>query len=394
MKRSRDVEDVLSKGQTTRFGARALVLAVAVLAVLAAAYLVFWPRAQGVTFVTDVVRRSGITTTVVATGSVQPTNKVEISSELSGVVDKVLFDDNDSVSAGDVLVHLDTSKLEAAVSQAEAAVVAREAAVAEARAGLSELADTLERVSALWESGTTTRERLVAAESAHERGEATLARAEADVELARAELTVAQTNLARACICSPIDGVVLERSVEVGQIVAASFQAPILFTIAEDLSRMQLEADVDEADIGRVSVGDRADFTVYAFEDRVFPAVIRELGYMPKTVDGVVTYRAILSIDNEEMLLRPGMTATVEIVTDEVEDALVVPNAALRFAPPTDPGVEVPVSAAGEKVLWVLREGNPVPVAVRTGRTDDVVTEVVDGDLPEGAVVIVDAVTE
>ena len=394
MKRNRDVRAVLAEGQRHRFGWRGVAVLLAGLAVAGAGYLVLWPRSVAVSYVTHTVARADVVTTVIATGSVQPTNMVEISSELSGVVDRVLVDDNETVTAGQVLVHLDTSKLTAAVDQAQAAVAAREAAVAEAQAGLDELADTLERTRSLLQSETTTRERLVAAQAAHDRGLATLARARADLELARAELTVAQTNLQRACICSPINGVVLERNVEVGQIVASSFQAPVLFTIAEDLSRMQLEADVDEADIGRVSEGDRASFTVDAFENRVFPATIQELGFMPQTVDGIVTYRAVLSIDNEERLLRPGMTATAEIVTNEVADVLVVPNAALRFVPPAELELPAPSPAEGERTVWVLREAVPVAILVRTGASDDDATEIVAGDLAAGDRVILDIGTE
>lgn len=372
---------------------------------------------QASQFVTEESRISDLVVTVTATGTVEPTNKVEISSELSGTIRSVDVDDNDIVERDQVLAHLDTSKLEANVEHSRATLTAREARVAELEATVSEMRAAYDRATTLMERGISSREQFLAAKAAFERSEAAVNSAKADIRVAEADLKIDETNLDKACICSPIDGIVLERNVEVGQIVASSLQAPVLFTIAEDLRKMEIRVDIDEADIGKVVVGNKATFTVEAYQDRSFPAVISELRFMPETVEGVVTYKAILSIDNQDMLLRPGMTATAEIVVAEIAGALVVPNAALRFAPPSEEAVETtgatgllgmlfrrPPSSApitaneadakGRKTLWVLQDEAAVAVPVLPGLTDGVVTEIVEGDLAEGEQVIIDVTAE
>jgi HlyD family secretion protein len=368
-------------------------------------------------YVTEESRNSDLIVTVTATGTVEPTNKVEISSELSATIRSVDVDDNDLVERDQVLAHLDTSKLEATVEHSKAALTAREARVAETEATLAEMGAAYDRATTLMERGISSREQFLAAKAAFERAEASLNSAKADIRVAEADLKVDQTNLDKACICSPIDGIVLQRNVEVGQIVASSLQAPVLFTIAEDLRKMEIRVDIDEADIGKVAVGNKASFTVEAYQDRTFPAVISQLRFMPEMVDGVVTYKAILSIENQDMLLRPGMTATAEIVVAEIAGALVVPNAALRFAPPVadDTGGEGPTGllgllfrrppssasvttndadSDGRKTLWILRDEVAVPLPVLPGSTDGIVTEVLDGDLVADQQVIIDLVAE
>jgi HlyD family secretion protein len=263
-------------------------------------------------------------------------------------------------------------------------------------------------------------EALLRDKAAYERAQAALSAAQADVRVAQASLRMDEADLARACICSPIDWVVLERSVEPGQIVAASFQAPVLFTLAEDLAQMELRVDIDEADIGRVKPGDSASFSVEAYQDMSFPAEISELRYAPRTVDGVVTYEAILSVDNSRLLLRPGMTATAEITVDEVSDVLAIPNAALRFTPPVadsgDAGEDqrsgllgmifrppsrspatVPQAEAGpdgRRTVWLLRAGVAEPVDILPGVSDGLVTEVREAAVTVGDPVITDMADE
>lgn len=365
-------------------------------------------------YMTEPVRRADLTVTVTATGSVEPTNQVEISSELSGTVASVEVDDNMSVKAGDPLAHLDTDKLEATVDQARGTLAAQQAAIAEAEATLIELKQTLERSETLLKRGAVTLEAHITAKAQHDRAIASLDRAKADARVSAANLRVAETNLEKACICSPITGVVLSRDVEPGQIVASSLQAPVLFTIAEDLRKMELRVDIDEADIGQVSVGDTATFTVEAYQNRAFPAEISELGFMPQTVDGVVTYEAVLTIDNSQLLLRPGMTATADIVVSQVDNVLTLPNAALRFSPPVTeteedsegrsgliglvmprrPGGDAPRQASagadGVRTVWTLVDGAPRAVEIRTGVSDGSRTQIVEGDLAEGALLITD----
>ena len=223
--------------------------------------------------------------------------------------------------------------------------------------------------------------------------------------------------MAKACICAPIGGVVLSRNVDVGQIVASSLQAPVLFTIAADLSEMELRVDIDEADVGVVQVGQKARFTVEAHQGRSFPAEIAEVSFAPQTIEGVVTYEAILSIDNSDQQLRPGMTATAEITVNEINAALLVPNSALRFAPPAEPtdtgssgggllgllirnphnetrSVPAAPEADGTRTIWTLRDDVATPTKVRAGPTDGQSTVILDGDLTEGDLVITDLVED
>jgi len=364
-------------------------------------------------FVTEVLSRGPLTVTVTATGTVEPTNLVEISSELSGMVREVLVDHNDAVEIGQRLARLDTAKLDAQLAHARAALAARLARVAEAEATLREATDQHERVSALADRNFSTVQARDAAVANLRRAEAAVAVSRADADVARADLLLDETNLAKACICSPIRGVVLERNVEPGQIVASSLNTPILFTIAEDLAQMALRVDVDEADMGLVRVGQSARFTVEAYQGRSFPAAISELRYAPQTIDGVVTYEALLTIDNAELLLRPGMTATAEIIVAQVDDALLVPNAALRFTPPpvaedaksgggllglliprrpgaAAPGAAPKIDAEGWRTIWSARDGETAPIKVRVGASDGLRTEVLDGPLAPGDRVITD----
>lgn len=410
-----DLEALLRQGRG-KGRMRSALIATAVLAALGLG-LWYWlgSGAQGpaAVHVTAPAVRGDLTVTITATGTVEPTNQVEISSELSGTVRAVLVDYNDPVRVGTVLAQLDTEKLEANIAHSRATVEARAARVQEAGASETEALAQLERIRSLASRDFAAAQTLEAAVAAHARAVAGTAVARADMKVAEADLAINETNLAKACICSPIDGVVLDRNVDAGQIVASALQAPVLFTIAEDLSKMELRVDIDEADIGAVRVGNPATFTVEAHRDLSFPAEIASVRYAPQTVDGVVTYKAILSIDNSDLMLRPGMTATAEIIVEEVADALMIPNAALRYAPPAETeetsnraggllgllmprppqtgGTAMPAPGPdGSRTIWVLRDGAPVAVQVWTGTSDGLLTVVVEGDLAEGDRVIVD----
>ena len=249
------------RGQSWRTG----LVAVALLAILAGGWWYFSSAGSERTdtrYLTVPAKIADIIVTVAATGTVEPTNKVEISSELSGTVRSVEVDYNDRVKVGQVLARLDTTKLEAVVEQRRASLVAAQARVTEAQATVAERRDALERSETLANRGISTQEQLITAKAAFDRAEAALTSAEADVRVQQANLEVEEANLSKACICSSIDGVILDRDVSAGQIVASSLQAPVLFVIAEDLAKMELLVDVDEADIGKVAVGNPATFTV------------------------------------------------------------------------------------------------------------------------------------
>jgi HlyD family secretion protein len=365
---------------------------------------------ETVSYETVEAKRAALVVTVTATGTIQPTTEVDVSSELSGIVREVLVSNNSLVKKGDVLASIDTERLLAEIARAEALLNAAQSRVLEAAATEKERAAALSRAQSLRQKGLNAKQELDTADAASARAVAAVAAAEADVAVARADLGLKKTELAKAQVLSPIDGIVLTRSVEPGQTVASSFQAPVLFKIAEDLRRMQLEAAVDEADIGVVKVGQRARFTVDAYPGQSFPAEIAAIEFAPQTTDGVVTYKAILAIDNADLLLRPGMTATAQVVVNEVPDALTVPNAALRYSPPKEPEAKsfsitrmfmprmprfdraTGNDAAQGKGLWVLKDGVPEKREIASGATDGKATDVTKG-LAEGEQVIVSAKT-
>jgi len=385
--------------------------AAAAVAALVVAFVVWSLRGStnGVRYVTDPVTRGGLTVVVTATGSVQPTNKVDVSSELSGTVRKVLVDYNSAVTAGELLAELDTDKLKATADSSRAKLAAAKAKVQEMSATVVEREKDLARKRVLTDRRVTSPHDLEAAQAAYDRAVAAVASARADVGVAEADLQLNETNLTKARILSPIGGVVLKRSVDPGQTVAATLQAPVLFSIAEDLKQMELQVDVDEADVGRVRIGQTATFSVDAFPERRFPATIRDVRYASETIQGVVTYKAVLTIDNSELLLRPGMTATAEIKVTEIADTLLIANTGLRYTPaaaptapqrsfirrlmPGPPGFR-PASPREEtgrnRSIWVLRNGAPVQVRIVIGASDGKRTQVESGPLQAGDAVITD----
>jgi len=412
------IEMVLGQGKTakSRFLSwrNALMMGLALVVLGSSFYLLFGASTQNTAkYVSQPATRTDLTAIVTATGTVQPTNQVEISSELSGTVRQVFVDFNSTVTVGTLLAELDTAKLKATVASSRAKLASAKAKVGNAKATLLETQKVYERKTALAARRVTSQQDLEAAQAAADRATAALASAEADVGVAEADLLLDETNLSKSRIVSPIGGIILKRAVDPGQTVASSLQAPVLFTIAEDLTKMEIQVDVDEADVGMVKEGEAATFSVDAYSDRKFQARIRELRFGSEVVQGVVTYKAVLTTDNSELLLRPGMTATAEIVVREVKNALTVPNAALRFSPPAAAG-SVQSQSLLQKILpnrgpprssskpkeaantgrrvWMLQNGAPVAVLVAVGLTDGQRTEVVKGDVKEGQDLIVDTV--
>ncbi len=407
MAQSDDLAKILA-GSRPRRTMRWIWGALLVAALAAGGWYLVSTRSQTATLVysTEAVARGELIVSVTATGSVQPTNEVEVSSELSGTLDEVLVDFNDPVTEGQVLARLNTTKLAAQVANSRAQLAAAKARLLQAQATAREAAADLETKTALAARGVTSKNDMAGIEASYERANASVAIAEADLTLAEANLSLVETDLGKAEIRSPITGIVLDRVAEAGQTVASSLSAPVLFTLAGDLRQMQLLVDIDEADIGRVAVGDAANFTVDAYEGTEFPAVITQVRFAPETTNDVVTYKAVLAVDNPDALLRPGMTATATITVASVADALIVPNAALRYAPPVAgarrsgaglvgmilpmPGSRGQVGVATGKSLWVLRAGVPVEVAVTPGDSDGRRTVVTAPDLAEGDLVITD----
>lgn len=369
-------------------------------------------------YVTQPVEKGELDIIVTATGNLQPTNKVDVGIEVSGTITQLHADFNDHVKAGQLLAVLDTSKLEAQLLASRAALEAARARLLQADATVEESESELKRlrqVHELSKGRMPSQSQLDTANATVKRARADQASAKAAVAQAQAALELDNTNLAKAKVLAPIDGLVLNRTVELGQTVAAAFNTPILFTLADDLTKMELHVGVDEADVGQVKAGQSAIFTVDAYPDRRFPASLLQVRYGSQEVNGVITYETVLSVDNHELLLRPGMTATAEIKVQEIKDALLVPLAALRYAPPEPPAKanagggslfsrlmpRPPRSAQNRRVegkgkqqrVWVLQDGQPVPIDITTGADNGLLAEVLAGDLPAGTQVITDSMS-
>ncbi len=420
-----DLQALLGEDRPPRWWQRSsLWIGLAALLVVAGG-LYYWQAQQKTNavpqYVTTPLRTGNLTLNVSANGTLQPTRSVNIGSELSGTVKRVLVDVNDRVKTGQVLVELDTSKLNDQVARSRAALAAAQALRAQNAATVTEAKATLarfEEVARLSGGKVPSATELDGARAALARAVANESSAAANVTVARATLSTDETNLSKASIRSPLDGVVLSRTVDPGNAVAASLQAVTLLSVAESLTQLQLEASVDEADVGSVKVGQKASFTVSAYPARRFPAVIRRVAFGSTTTNNVVTYVTTLEVDNADLSLRPGMTAVATIVATERNDVLLVPNTALRFTPtaqasaagtnnagggilakmmprPARRGNASKVAgtesnAPGARQIWVLRDGQAVAVPVRTGISDGRMTEVSGADLAPGMAVITD----
>lgn len=368
---------------------------------------------QPVSYKSIEAKTDNLVVTVTSTGTLQPVNQVDVGSELSGTIAKVEVDFNDHVVAGQVLARLDTEILQAHIAEAQASFLSAKARISEATATVTETRRNLERCQELLAQQMCSRSDLDALNAAYERALANQAMQKAQVAMAQASLDVQQTSLRKAVIRSPINGVVLDRKVEPGQTVAASFQTPVLFSIAEDLKRMELRVAVDEADVGQVRVDQPATFTVDAFPRRTFNAKVSQIRQAPKTVEGVVTYETVLLVDNNDLALMPGMTATAQIIVNRFENILLVPNAALRFAPPAQTAKKSsgfsfsffprPPSAqqkprevnARQRTpqVWVLRNGALVALSITTGASDGQWTQVTGGEVKAGNALLTDVVS-
>lgn len=357
-----------------------------------------------------------LTLNVIANGSLQPTRSVNIGSELSGTVSRVMVDVNDQVKKGQILVELDTAKLKDQIVRSRAAVASTEALVGETVSTVKESNSNLARletVARMSGGKVPSVAELDTARATVDRARAGESNARSNVLSAKATLSTDETNLSKASIRAPTDGVILTRTVDPGNAVAASLQAVTLFVLAEDLHQLRLQVNVDEADVGSVKIGQDARFTVSAYASRKYPAKITRVAFGSTITENVVTYITYLDVNNAGLSLRPGMTATATITATERKNVLVVPNTALRFTPtanakapskksfassliPSGPSRaprKAPASAtssAGERQIWVLRDGIAVAIKVTTGISDGKSSEIVGGDLKVGMLVITD----
>ncbi len=385
---------------------------------------------EAVNYSTAPVSRGDLTVSVSATGKLAPTNQVTVGSQLSGLVTRVVVDVNDRVSAGQALALIDPEQIDDQIRAGQAQLAANQAGVAQAQATVAEANAQLRRLEEVYKLSNgrvPSATELQTGRANAQRAVAGLRTAQANVAAARAQLAQSQTQRSRAIIRSPVSGVVLARQVDPGQTVAASFNTPTLFVIAEDLTKMKLEVAIDEADVGEVELGQKANFTVDAFPGRTFPAVITrvDLGSnltvsaataststtgATATTGQVVSYAADLTVANPDGILRPGMTATADITTSAKDNALLVPNAALRFKPAAAgagggqggiagsltfrprrdrPERTAKLGRGAQQTVYVKgADGTPQAVQITTGDTNGTVTEVLSGNLKPGQEVI------
>jgi HlyD family secretion protein len=342
---------------------------------------------------TEQCRRGDLVVTVATTGTLDPTNVVEIGCEISGTIRTVEVDVNDPVRKGDLLLTLDTEELDAQVAKSRATLAVRQAELQLAEATLLESEQILGRLGELLSKRATSEQEYDAATASVAKAKANVSSSEAQILAAQATLDGDLSKLRKSRVYSPIDGIVLTRSVEAGQTIVVTLQTPILLTICEDLREMKLKVDVDEADVGEIREGQAATFSVDAYPNESFQASIISLRYASRRVQDVVTYEAVLEVANEQLKLRPGMTAVADIITSKIQDALLIPNAALRFTPeegfPVAPleGDESPTSH-----VWIVQNNEPFPVPVTTGHTDGRYTEIESSAVEDGMPVVVDVI--
>jgi HlyD family secretion protein len=418
-----DIASLLAEPAPVIWYRRPLVLAGSAMIVLLGVGIWSWQSSRVASalpsYTTQVVARGNLTLTVTANGTIQPTRSINIGSELSGTVLKVNVDVNDVIKKGQVLVELNPSKLRDQVLRSKAALAAANAKVAQTGATIKEATANLDRfkeVSRLSGGKVPSKAELDSGQATLDRALADEASARAGVNDAQAALSTDQINLSKSSISAPGNGVVLTRNVDPGNAVAASFQAVTLFTVAEDLTKLRLWVYVDEADVGAVKIGQEATFTVSAYPTRNFPARITRVGFGSTITDNVVTYLTYLDVNNADLSLRPGMTATATITASQRTDVLLVPNTALRFTPtstqdqaakkavalsllPSMPrsntrkSASASASTAMAKQVWIMpQDGSGIAqaVAVTPGISDGHMTEIIGGDLKVGMLVITD----
>jgi HlyD family secretion protein len=382
-----EIEQTLGVGRAaTPWWRRWWVIALAVLLIGLIAWWALTP-AKPVEYVKGKAEVATLRALVTATGTLQPIDKVTVGAEVSGRLDEIYVDFNDRVTKGQVIARINTDELKARAVQARASV-------SQADANLAKAENDLRRATSLKSKG-------FASQSIYDAALASRNALRATLNTARAQADQTEANLAKAAIRSPIDGIVLDRKIERGQTVTAGFQTPELFVIASDLKKLELTIDIDEADIGEVTVGQQATFTVDAYPAVTFNAKVVELRNAARTIQNVVTYQGVLSVENDKGLLKPGMTATADITVKVAENVMSVPNGALRFTPepppeqqgmipqattaPTDP------IATGKGQLWTVgKNGKPTAQDVTLGITDGRRTQVTSPNVTAGDEYILD----
>jgi HlyD family secretion protein len=384
-------EVVLGQYGRTRaaLGTKAFYALVAVLGLAAAAAL-YWIFAgsAAATYVTQPVSRGTVARAVTASGSINPVLTITVGSYVSGVIQEIDCDFNTKVTKGQLCARIDPRPYQTIVDQDRAAVASAQAQLLKDQANLSYERVNAARFANLLAQHATSRDSADVAANARNQASAQVALDRALIVQRQAILDAAQVNVGYTNIVSPVDGTVVSRNVTMGQTVASSFQTPTLFLIATNLAKMQVDTNVSESDVGGIRVGDKAQFRVEAFPDHPFNGLVTQVRQAPQTVQNVVTYDVIVAVDNHQLLLKPGMTATVRIITAKRDNVLRVPDQALRYVPGGLSAAGLGAGTASPQV-WLLRNGKPVSVAVTTGLDDDTFTEITSGQVQVGDKVIV-----
>lgn len=384
---ARDPGRLLSRLALSRSRLAVGLAVLAALALAAVAGIWLFGAGSATRYIAVRVSRGAVSRTVTATGSINPMLTITVGSYISGVIQEIHCDFNTKVKKGQLCAKIDPRPYQSIVDQDRASVATAQAQLLKDKANLAYAQIDEKRLSGLVAQNATSRSSYDVAVNTLSQARAQVAIDRATIDQRKSALEAALVNLSYTNIVSPVDGIVVSRNVTMGQTVAASFQTPTLFLIASDLSKMQIDTNVSESDVGRVRTGDKAHFTVEAFPDSTFDGVVMQVRQAPQTVQNVVTYDIVVAAANPELLLKPGMTATVRVITAQHDNVLRVPNQALRYVPG---GLSASSGEAGAPPgqVWVLRDRRPYRVAVATGLDDDSYTEIKSGELQEGDRVI------
>ena len=362
-----------------------LIYGIALLAILGIGYKMLNRSAGGTVYKTQKIENGDIMESITASGTINPLSTVSVGSQASGRIAEIYVDYNSVVKKGQLLALIDQENAKATVQQREAALEIAKAQVDVEENNIKYYKKALNRISKLNASKYSTEKDLEAAERDYDNAVAQLALEQAQVKQAQASLNSAQTELSYTEIKAPVDGIVISKAVEVGQTVAASFETPELFSVAEDLTKMQIEASVVEADIAKVKEGQKVRFTVDSYADDYFYGTVTQVRNEATTTSNVVTYTVVIGIDNTDMKLKPGMTANVEIITAEEKDVMLVPNQALRFYIDDSDTAK----RYKDRGVWIIKNGHPERVTVKIGVSDDDNTQILESTLKIGDEVIV-----
>ena len=357
-------------------------IAIGVISLIAIIFLIFILKKTTVKYITKPIKKDSIVEYVEASGTIKPINTIAVGTQVSGTVAKIYVDYNSIVKQGDLLAELDPSLFQANVDQSSAKLRNAKAAYSKASSTLTYKKNNYQRYKHLYEKNYVSKDDVELALSNYLQAKAEVDAAKAEVSAAQASLDNNMTNLRYSKITSPVDGTVISRAVDVGQTVAASFNTPTLFEVAKDLTKMQIETSVSEADIGKIEVGQKAKYTLDGYQDRIFEGEVTQVRLASTTTNNVVTYTVIVSVDNTEGLVIPGMTANVSIITDEVKDALCVDNKALKFTP------EDNTQKYEQQGIWIQTKSGLKRYNVELGVSDENKTQIISNEIKEGDKVV------